>query len=420
MTREELIRKRKQKKAIRFGLKVAGVILAAIVLMLMIRGIGRWIKNRPKKPKPQTEETVETVETPEVKEDVHVEGDTAQLVSLGSAMTASKAGWNVNDNGWFYSPDLTQMYSSGWKTLDGDKYYFKEDGYMATGWTNVGEVKDKYFDISGRVDETKQQKLVALTFDDGPAENTSKLLDILEKYNVKATFFVVGEQADYYRETLKREADLGMEIGSHTWDHPWLNQLSEEEIREALDACMRQNNDQVILLKCCSQYPAQFEDMNLSVIPDMEKRFGVPVGLSDHSLGSLAPVIATSLGAKVIEKHVRLDEDVESADAGFSMTMKEFAKMVTDVRNTTTILGNPTYELTEHEKNNLPSRRSLVAVKPIKKGEVFTKDNIRSIRPAIGIKPKYMAALLGKEAKKDYEFGDPITMEEVEFCHSFL
>ncbi|MBP3913119.1 MAG: polysaccharide deacetylase family protein [Lachnospiraceae bacterium] len=241
MTREELIRKRKQKKAIRLGLKAAGVVLAVIVLILMIRGIGNWIKNRPKKPKPQTEETVETTETPEVKEDVQVEGDTAQLVTLGSAMTASAAGWNVNDNGWFYSPDLTQMYSAGWKTLDGEKYYFKEDGYMATGWTDVGEVKDKYFDISGRVDETKQQKLVALTFDDGPAESTSKLLDVLEKYGVKATFFVVGEQADYYRETLKREADLGMEIGSHTWDHPWLNQLSEEEIREEMD-----KNDQLV------------------------------------------------------------------------------------------------------------------------------------------------------------------------------
>ena len=235
MTREELIRKRKQKKAIRLGLKAAGVVLAVIVLILMIRGIGNWIKNRPKKPKPQTEETVETTETPEVKEDVQVEGDTAQLVTLGSAMTASAAGWNVNDNGWFYSPDLTQMYSAGWKTLDGEKYYFKEDGYMATGWTDVGEVKDKYFDISGRVDETKQQKLVALTYDDGPADSTSKLLDVLEKYGAKATFFVVGEQADYYRETLKREADLGMEIGSHTWDHPWLNQLSEEEIREEMD-----------------------------------------------------------------------------------------------------------------------------------------------------------------------------------------
>ena len=235
MTREELIRKRKQKKAIRLGLKAAGVVLAVIVLILMIRGIGNWIQNRPKKPKPQTEETVETTETPEVKEDVQVEGDTAQLVTLGSAMTASAAGWNVNDNGWFYSPDLTQMYSAGWKTLDGEKYYFKEDGYMATGWTDVGEVKDKYFDISGRVDETKQQKLVALTYDDGPAESTSKLLDVLEKYGAKATFFVVGEQADYYRETLKREADLGMEIGSHTWDHPWLNQLSEEEIREEMD-----------------------------------------------------------------------------------------------------------------------------------------------------------------------------------------
>ena len=91
MTREELIRKRKQKKAIRLGLKAAGVVLAVIVLILMIRGIGNWIKNRPKKPKPQTEETVETTETPEVKEDVQVEGDTAQLVTLGSAMTASAA-----------------------------------------------------------------------------------------------------------------------------------------------------------------------------------------------------------------------------------------------------------------------------------------------------------------------------------------
>lgn len=189
---------------------------------------------------------------------------------------------------------------------------------------------------------------------------------------------------------------------------------SVEEINEALEACKRQKNENVILLKCCSQYPAKFEDMNISVIPDMQKRFGKPIGLSDHSFGSLAPVVAVSLGAKVIEKHVCLNKEIESADAGFSMPMDEFTKMVQDVRNAAVIMGQPTYELTEHEKNGLGGRRSLVAVKPIAKGERFTKENVRSIRPAIGIKPKYYKELLGKEAKKEYQFGEPISMDEIQ------
>lgn len=188
---------------------------------------------------------------------------------------------------------------------------------------------------------------------------------------------------------------------------------SIEEIQEALDACRRQNNEQVVLLKCCSQYPAQYEDMNVSLITDMATRFGVPVGLSDHSFGSLAPVVAVSMGAQVIEKHVCLNRAIESADSGFSMEMSEFAKMVQDVRNAAIIKGKPTYELTEHERNGLGGRRSLVAVQPIKKGEPFTKENVRSIRPAIGIKPKYYDDLLGRSAKKEYAFGEPIQMEEL-------
>ncbi len=188
---------------------------------------------------------------------------------------------------------------------------------------------------------------------------------------------------------------------------------SVEEIQEALDACSRQGNEDVVLLKCCSQYPAQYEDMNIAVIPDMTKRFGKPVGLSDHSFGSLAPVVAVSMGAKVIEKHVCLNKEIESADSGFSMTMEEFAQMVKDVRNAQIIKGNVTYELTEHEKNGLGGRRSLVAVKPIAEGEEFTGENVRSIRPAIGIKPKYYYDLLGKKAKKAYRFGEPIVMDEI-------
>lgn len=188
---------------------------------------------------------------------------------------------------------------------------------------------------------------------------------------------------------------------------------SVEEIQEALDACSRQGNEDVVLLKCCSQYPAQYEDMNIAVIPDMIKRFGKPVGLSDHSFGSLAPVVAVSMGAKVIEKHVCLNKEIESADSGFSMTMEGFAQMVKDVRNAQIIKGNVTYELTEHEKNGLGGRRSLVAVKPIAEGEEFTGENVRSIRPAIGIKPKYYHDLLGKKAKKAYRFGEPIVMDEI-------
>lgn len=189
---------------------------------------------------------------------------------------------------------------------------------------------------------------------------------------------------------------------------------SVQEIHEALEACYKYDNHDVTLLKCCSQYPAQFEDMNLKTIPDMRDRFGVDVGLSDHSPGSLGPVIATTLGASVIEKHVCISHEIETPDSGFSMTMDEFAQMVRDVRDTERILGRATYELTDHEKNGLKSRRSLVAVKSIAKGEEFTKDNIRSIRPAIGIKPKYFTDILGRKAKRNYSFGEGLDESELD------
>lgn len=189
---------------------------------------------------------------------------------------------------------------------------------------------------------------------------------------------------------------------------------SVEEIEEALDACRRQGNEQVVLLKCCSQYPAQYEDMNIAVIADMKERFKVPVGLSDHSFGSLAPVVAVSMGAQIIEKHVCLNREIESADAGFSMEMGEFEQMVQDVKNAVAIKGKATYELTENEKNGLGGRRSLVAVCPIEKGDVFTTENVRSIRPAIGVKPKYYKSLLGRKAGKSYRFGEPIRMDELD------
>ena len=187
---------------------------------------------------------------------------------------------------------------------------------------------------------------------------------------------------------------------------------SMEEMREAVDACRRMGNEQIVLLKCCSEYPAPWPDMHLGNIPDMRERFGVPVGLSDHSAGSLGAVVGTALGACVIEKHVMLD-GVESADRGFSMRMEEFAQMVEDVRNAKIIASGPDYTLTEGEERQKIFRRSLYAVKDIRAGEAFTEENVRSIRPDCGLAPKHLSDVIGRTAAVDISFGTPLQMEMV-------
>jgi len=188
---------------------------------------------------------------------------------------------------------------------------------------------------------------------------------------------------------------------------------SIEEIQDAIDACHREGNEQIVLLKCCSEYPAPWADMHLGNIPDMKQRFNVPVGLSDHSAGSLGAVVGVTLGACVVEKHVKID-GIESADSEFSMPMEEFAQMVQDVKNAKLIAQGPDYTLTDGEKNSTAFRRSIFAVKDIKAGEKFTEDNIRVIRPGNGMQPKYYSDVLNKKVSKDIKMGMPIMVDDVE------
>lgn len=183
-----------------------------------------------------------------------------------------------------------------------------------------------------------------------------------------------------------------------------------DEIQDAVDACRRAGNDKIVLLKCCSEYPANWDDLHLGNIPDMRKRFGVHVGLSDHSFGSLGAVVAVSLGACVIEKHVKLD-GVDSPDSQFSMSMDDFAKMVDDVRNAKRIAAGPDYTLTPKEVQSTAFRRSLFVVKDIKSGDIITNENVRSIRPGNGVSPKKLYEILGKRACRDLDRGEPITEE---------
>ena len=181
-----------------------------------------------------------------------------------------------------------------------------------------------------------------------------------------------------------------------------------QEIEEAVVACKKAGNSDITLLKCTSSYPAPLNEANLLTISDMLKRFNCKAGLSDHTLGDVCACTAVALGAKVIEKHFIIDRSIGGPDAAFSMEAEEFAVMVKRIRETEECLGKVSYELSDLSKKSRKFSRSLFAVKDIQKGEIFTEDNIRSIRPGDGISPKFLPELLGKKSDREYKRGEPI------------
>ncbi|OGR69962.1 MAG: pseudaminic acid synthase [Elusimicrobia bacterium GWD2_63_28] len=180
------------------------------------------------------------------------------------------------------------------------------------------------------------------------------------------------------------------------------------EISEAVAACRKAKNGSVALLKCTSSYPAPYSEMNLRTMPDLGARFGCVAGLSDHSEGITAPVAAAALGAKIIEKHFILDRKVGGPDAAFSLEAGDFAAMVKAVRQAEESLGTVTYDLSPATKRSRKFSRSLFAVTDIKKGAAFTEANVRSIRPADGLPPKYLPKVLRGRAAVDIERGTPL------------
>lgn len=189
---------------------------------------------------------------------------------------------------------------------------------------------------------------------------------------------------------------------------------SLEEMQEAVDTCKSVGNSDITLLKCTSAYPSKLEDMNLLTLQDMISRFspqGVKVGLSDHSMSIVPPIVAVAMGAKVIEKHFTLDRKLGGADSGFSLNKEEFAAMIQAVRETEKVLGKVDYSV------NMANRlggRSLYVAKDIKKGEVFTAENIRSVRPNVGLHPRFYEQVLGQKAACDLKFGTPMDLQYVE------
>lgn len=184
-----------------------------------------------------------------------------------------------------------------------------------------------------------------------------------------------------------------------------------EDVELALDACKRMNNNQIALLKCTSSYPAPIEEANLSMIKDMSNRFGVITGLSDHTLGATVPIAATALGAKIIEKHFILDRSIGGPDSSFSMNESEFTAMVKAIRETEKAIGKIDYRLTEKQIKGKDFSRSLYVVETITEGELFSENNVRSIRPGFGLHPKYLYQIIGKKSNQNIEKGTRFSLD---------
>lgn len=186
------------------------------------------------------------------------------------------------------------------------------------------------------------------------------------------------------------------------------------DIDRAVEACHSVGNDQIALLKCTSSYPSPYEDINLRALEGLKRTFGCEVGLSDHTFGYEVALGAVALGAKIIEKHFIIKRSDGGPDSGFSMEASEFADMCKAIRNLELALGDEKYELTPKQRGARSFSRSLYVCKEMKKGEIFSLENVQSVRPANGLQPRFLGDILGKRARKDIEFATPLSWDLID------
>ena len=233
----------------------------------------------------------------------------------------------------------------------------------------------------------------------------STAVDFLEKMNVPAHKVASFELVDI--PLIQKMARTGKPLIMST------GMATVEEIDEALQSAREAGATQVALLKCTSAYPAPPEEMNLRTIPEMQRRFDVPVGLSDHTMGIAVPVVAVALGACIIEKHLTLSRSEAGPDSVFSLEPHEFKAMVDAVRTAEKALGEVHFGLSGKEEASRSFRRSLFVVEDVKQGEVFTVENVRSIRPGNGLHTRHLNDVLGKSAARGIKRGTPLSWEFV-------
>ena len=298
-----------------------------------------------------------------------------------------------------------QTYTADTITLQSNKEYFLVRGGTIWDGRNLHELYQEAYtpwEWQPRlktVAEDLGMDLFSTPFD-------ASAVEFLEQMNVPAYKVASFELVDLpLIETMaKTGKPLIMSTGMAT----------EEEIDEAVRTARSAGATEIVLLKCTSAYPASADEMNLRAIPELARRFDVPAGLSDHTMGIEAPVVAVALGACVIEKHITLSRSEPGPDSAFSLEPQEFKAMVNAVRTAERSLGEAKLGCSERELNSKVYRRSLFVVTDMKRGQAFTAENVRSIRPANGLHPRHLAEVMGRHAACDIERGTPLHWDLVE------
>jgi pseudaminic acid synthase len=299
-----------------------------------------------------------------------------------------------------------QTYTPDTITLDCDDPCFQiTQGTIWDGTTLYKLYETAYTPWEWQPKLKKLAEDMGLIFFSSPFDLTS--IDFLEEMDVPVYKVASFEITDI--PFIKKIAKTGKPIIMSTG----IAYMSDIEL--ALRTCREAGNENVILLKCTSSYPAPYEDINLKTIPSMKETFDCITGLSDHTMGSAVAGAGVALGAKVVEKHLTLSRADGGADAAFSMEPQEFKEMVDNIRKIEKALGRVTYDLTDKQKAEREHTRSLFVAKDMKAGDVFTPDNLRSVRPGNGLHTKYYEELLGKKILKDAGLGTPMSWDLVDF-----
>lgn len=292
-----------------------------------------------------------------------------------------------------------QTYTADSLSLDVDSEIFgpRKDG-LWKGWRPYDLYKDASMPYEWQPKLAEYATSLGLEWFSSPFDYDA--VDFLE--SIQCPIYKVASPEINDIGLIERIAQKGKPIIMST------GMASEDDIKLALETCRNAGNDQLAILKCTSEYPAPPEKANLNTIPDMTKRFGVRVGVSDHTMGHIVSVVAVTLGATIIEKHFILDRKLGGADSAFSMEPAEFKQMTDAVRVAEKTFGKVHYQVAEKD---LLRRRSLFVAEDIRANEVITTKNIRSIRPGNGMHPKHLNEVLGKKAKTDLVKGTPLSWD---------
>jgi pseudaminic acid synthase len=297
-----------------------------------------------------------------------------------------------------------QTYTPDTITIDCDNEYFQiKQGTIWDGQTLYDLYRKAYMPWEWQPRLKEIAEGIGLICFSTPFDETS--VDFLESMNVPAYKIASSEVVDI--PLIQKIAVTGKPIIMS------IGMASPAEIDEAISTIRKTGDSKVALLKCTCAYPALSEEMNLKTIPHLAEKYAVPVGISDHTMGTTVPVVAVALGACIVEKHFTLSRNVSGPDSEFSLEPEEFKEMVKAIRIAEKALGEISYQPTQREKISKLYRKSLFITKNIKEGELLTKENVKSIRPGYGLHPRFLQEVLGRRAVKNINRGTPIDWDMV-------